>query len=78
MVKKAKPDPQIYLKSCEVLGVNPEDAMALEDSDVGIEAASKAGMVAIHIPDLKPSTEKTRRFAYKTCESLLEVMELFN
>ncbi|MBO5395232.1 MAG: HAD family phosphatase [Clostridia bacterium] len=78
MVTKAKPHPQVYLKSCQVLGVKPENAMALEDSDVGIEAASKAGMIAIHIPDLKPSTEKTKAFAFKTLESLLDVIDLFN
>lgn len=77
MVKKAKPDPEVYLKSCQVLGVKPENAMALEDSDVGIEAAAKAGLMAIHIPDLKPSTERTRSFAYRTFENLLEVIDLF-
>lgn len=77
MVKKAKPDPEVYLKSCQVLGVKPENTMALEDSDVGIEAAARAGVKGIHIPDLKPSTEKTRRFAYFTCENLLEVIDLF-
>ena len=60
-----------------MLGVKPENAMALEDSDVGIEAAARAGLKGIHIPDLKPSTEKTKAFAYHTCENLLEVIDLF-
>ena len=77
MVKNPKPDPQVYLKSCEVLGVNPENAMALEDSAVGVEAASKAGMVAVHIPDLKPSTLQTKKFASYTLNDLTEVIALF-
>ena len=77
MVKRPKPDPQVYIKSCEVLGVKPENAMALEDSDVGVEAASTAGMVAVHIPDLKPSSEKTKKFASYTLKDLTEVINLF-
>ena len=77
MVKKAKPDPEIYIKSCQVLGLEPENVLALEDSDVGIEAAGKAGLVPIHIPDLKPSTEKTRQYAFRTFESLFDVIILF-
>ena len=78
MVKKAKPNPEVYIKSCRFLGMKPENVVALEDSDVGIEAASKAGLVAIHIPDLKPATKETRRYAYKTFDSLLEVIDLFD
>lgn len=77
MVKKAKPDPEIYIKSCQILGLEPENVLALEDSDVGIEAAGKAGLVPIHIPDLKPSTEKTRQYAFKTFENLFDVINLF-
>ena len=77
MVKKAKPDPEIYQKSCQVLGIEPKYVMALEDSEFGIESAGRAGVVPIHIPDLKPSTEKTRKYAYKTFESLFDVIDLF-
>ena len=77
MVKKAKPDPEVYLKSCQVLGIEPKFVMALEDSEFGIEAAGRAGLVPIHIPDLKPSTDKTRQYAYKTFESLFDVIDLF-
>lgn len=46
-VKKAKPDPEGFLKAMEFLGVTPENTIIYEDSDVGIEAAvnSGAGMI---------------------------------
>lgn len=43
-VKKAKPDPEIYLKAAEKLGVKPEECLAYEDSDNGFKAAKAAGM----------------------------------
>jgi HAD superfamily hydrolase (TIGR01509 family) len=39
-----KPAPDIYEHATDLLGVPPEDAIAVEDSGHGIEAASRAGM----------------------------------
>ena len=39
-----KPDPEIYLKALEGLGVTKEHAFAVEDSSAGIEAAKNAGL----------------------------------
>ena len=78
MVTSPKPDPQIYLKSCEVLNVKPENAIALEDSDSGIKSAVSAGMKAILIPDIKSPSEETLKIAYKKLDNLLEVIELLN
>ncbi len=77
MVTIPKPDPQIYLKSCEILNVKPENAIALEDSDSGIKAAASAGMKAILIPDIKEPSEETVRLAYKKLDNLLEVIDLW-
>lgn len=52
MVKEAKPSPEIYAKACELLQVNPQKAIALEDSLHGIKAAHAAGMMSIFVPDL--------------------------
>ncbi len=32
MVQNSKPDPEIYLKACELLEANPSECYALEDS----------------------------------------------
>ena len=78
MVTAPKPDPQIYLKSCEVLNVNPKNAIALEDSDSGIRSAASAGMKAILIPDIKKPSEEILKLAYKKLDNLLEVIELLS
>lgn len=52
MVKEAKPSPEIYLRSCELLQVPPSHAIALEDSKHGIRSAYDAGMMSIFVPDL--------------------------
>lgn len=76
MVIYPKPNPQIYLKSCEELGVDPKNAFALEDSDSGIKAAFDAGMKAILIPDIKEPSKETIELAYKKVDSLLDVIDL--
>lgn len=42
-VKKGKPNPEIYIKAMEALGVTPEETLIFEDSQVGIDAAKAAG-----------------------------------
>lgn len=45
-----KPDPTVYLQACEQLGVDPEAALAIEDSANGTTAAIAAGMRCIAVP----------------------------
>lgn len=42
-VQKPKPDPEIYLKAAELLGCQPFDCIAVEDSPVGAESGVGAG-----------------------------------
>ena len=44
---ESKPNPEIYSKTCKILGVRPQDAIAIEDSDYGIESAKNAGLTVI-------------------------------
>lgn len=39
-----KPDPEIYLRAMEALGLSAEEAIAVEDSPTGIQAALRAGL----------------------------------
>jgi len=50
-VSKAKPDPEVFLKAAEGLGILPEDCIVFEDSIAGIQAANTAGMKSIGIGD---------------------------
>jgi len=47
---KCKPDPEPYLMAAERLGVAPEDCLVFEDTDMGIQAATAAGMASVKIP----------------------------
>jgi len=48
---KNKPKPYIYLEASKRLNIAPDRCLVIEDSEAGIEAASKAGMVTIAIPN---------------------------
>jgi len=49
-VERTKPAPDLYLAVCECLGVAPADAVAVEDSSVGVEAAKAAGLYCVAVP----------------------------
>lgn len=74
MVSHSKPDPEIYMKACELAGVDPKDAVAFEDAPAGVEAAYRAGMKVVMIPDLVQPTGKVESMLWKKCETLLEVL----
>ena len=48
-VSAHKPDPEIYLKATQALGVDPAETLAIEDSQSGIRAARDAGLYTIAI-----------------------------
>lgn len=50
-VTQGKPHPEIFIKACEKLGINPEEAIVLEDSLAGIEAANRGGIKSILVED---------------------------
>lgn len=48
-VIKPKPDPEIYLSSAKLLGIDPSCCVVFEDSPTGLEAAKRAGMYRVGI-----------------------------
>jgi beta-phosphoglucomutase len=46
-VEKGKPNPEVFLKVAEKLGVIPENCLVFEDSPIGAKTAENAGMKAI-------------------------------
>ncbi|MCL4161674.1 UNVERIFIED_CONTAM: hypothetical protein GTU68_027825 [Idotea baltica] len=48
-VSKSKPDPEVFIKGAEELGLKNEECLVIEDAFAGIEAAHAAGMKAIGI-----------------------------
>lgn len=48
--KNGKPAPDAFLMAAERLGVAPEDCLVFEDTEMGIEAATAAGMASVRVP----------------------------
>lgn len=48
-VKAGKPDPEMFLRSAEKLGVDPSNCIVFEDAIGGFQAAHRAGMRSIGI-----------------------------
>lgn len=76
-VSSSKPSPDIYLKTCKKLKLNPKECYVIEDSSNGIFAAYNAGCKPIMAIDIiKPSVE-IKKMCIKVCDSLSEVKEYF-
>lgn len=54
-VTAPKPDPEIYLAACDLLGVEPASALAFEDSMTGVASARAAGLRVVGVPTLQQS-----------------------
>lgn len=48
-VTKAKPDPEVFVKGAEALGLPCNSCIVFEDAEAGIEAAHRGGMKAIGV-----------------------------
>ena len=75
-VPQGKPAPDIYLHGAATLGIAPEDCLAIEDSPAGIEAAWRAGCMAVIVPDQDQPGEEVLSRSFAKADSLLDVMEL--
>jgi HAD superfamily hydrolase (TIGR01509 family) len=75
-ITRGKPEPEIFLKACERLNVSTEDAVVLEDSEMGLLAAHKGGIKCIIIPDIKPPSLQYEKHAFKKVMSLTEVKHM--
>ncbi|GAA4454705.1 beta-phosphoglucomutase [Nibrella saemangeumensis] len=53
-ITRGKPDPEVFLKGADELGVSPADCVVFEDAVAGIDAAKRADMIAVGIgsPDV--------------------------
>jgi len=58
-VPRGKPNPDVYLRACELLGSAPPRTPAIEDSGAGVRSARAAGMPVVLIPgtEFSPSVE---------------------
>jgi HAD superfamily hydrolase (TIGR01509 family) len=53
-VTHGKPDPEPYLRACELLGVEPIQAVVLEDAMSGVRSGEAAGTTVVAVPWIAP------------------------
>lgn len=68
-VERVKPDPALYRLAAAKLGVEPESALAFEDSPNGAKAARAAGLRCVIVPN-----PLTRQFQFPPVDLRLESM----
>lgn len=78
-VERAKPDPEPYLRAAMLLGVEPTDAVAIEDSEPGIASAVASGAAGIAVPmhvplPTSPAYELWPSLEGRTLADLAEVL----
>lgn len=61
-IVNAKPDPEVFLKGAEALGISRFNCAVFEDAKVGIEAARKAGMKAVGVKNKEETYELSHQF----------------
>lgn len=52
-IAEPKPAPDIYLRACELMAVEPARSVALEDSPPGTAAARAAGLFVVGVPSVR-------------------------
>ncbi|MDH7602045.1 MAG: beta-phosphoglucomutase [Armatimonadota bacterium] len=48
-ISRSKPDPEVFMKAAEKLGIPPKRCVVIEDAEAGVEAAARAGMPVIAV-----------------------------
>jgi HAD superfamily hydrolase (TIGR01509 family) len=74
-----KPHPEPYLKAAELLGVNPKDCVAFEDSISGLRSAEAAGTKAVGVRNIVEIPAQPGRIIWTTLEGvgMSELKKLF-
>ena len=73
-VTHGKPHPEIFLTACQKLGVTPQEALVLEDSEAGIVAAYDGHIDVICVPDMKYPEPQFVEKVTKIVDSLDQVI----
>ena len=79
-VTESKPHPESYLLGAQLLGVEPADCVAIEDSEPGIRSAAAAGAVTIGVPFMVDLPEDVAHVLWPTLDgrTLADVAGVFS
>lgn len=79
---RTKPAPDVYLSAVTCLGVDPAEALAIEDSGVGLAAAKAAGLRCVAVPgpltlthDLSAADVRLTSLAERTLDEVLTLLQ---
>lgn len=73
MIKKGKPEPDIFLHAASQLGAKPGKTVVFEDAPSGLQAGKAAGMQVVVVPN--PQMDKTR---FGQADYILNSLEEFD
>jgi HAD superfamily hydrolase (TIGR01509 family) len=76
MVERSKPNPDIFLKAAEKIGMDPSECAVIEDSFNGVRAGHAAGMFTIMVPDILQPDDEIRGLADMVLPSLYDVIKM--
>ena len=77
MIVNTKPDPEVFVKSIEYYGLQPEECIVFEDAAAGIEAGHRGGMRCLGIGkkvDLPEADYLIQGFAGVSFDTILEAL----
>ena len=75
-VENGKPNPEGYLRAISLAGVGKDECIAVEDSTLGIRAASAAGVEVVYVPDIAAVAADTAELAKYRCADLAAVADV--
>lgn len=75
-VRLGKPAPDVYLKTLEVLGADPKECLAVEDSPNGVESATAVGIPTVMIPDQTQPDGALQKKLYACLPALGDIVHL--
>jgi len=76
-IKRGKPNPDMYLRVAEVMGLKPEECLAFEDTQYGTMSAKSAGMMCFSVPN-EYCTKQEYSMSDKVLNSLNDTFQYFN
>lgn len=64
-ITHSKPNPEVFLKAAEMLGLKPEQCVVVEDAHAGVEAAKAGGFACAAMGDAKE--DRAQRIIWGNC-----------
>ncbi|MGM9632607.1 MAG: beta-phosphoglucomutase [Eubacteriales bacterium] len=72
-ISHSKPDPEVFLKAAQMLGISPENCAIVEDAEAGIEAGLRAEMTTFAVGDATKCQKST--YSLTSFSEILEILK---